>query len=75
MEQRPSVGRIVHYQSFGTPAGEFKSKPRAAIIAEIIDEPTGLCDVVVLNPQGLFFNRVPFSKEPRPGFWSWPPRV
>jgi hypothetical protein len=30
----------------------------------------------VLNPTGMFFNRdVPFSAEPKPGHWNWPPRV
>lgn len=72
---RPSVGRIVHYQAYGTPGGEFPSLPRAAIIAAVVDEPTALCDVVVFNPTGLFFNRCPFSETPKPGHWSWPPRV
>ena len=31
-EQKPSVGRIVHYVSYGTPNGEYKSEHRAAII-------------------------------------------
>lgn len=70
---KPSVGRIVHYQAYGTPGGEFKSLPRAAIIAAVHDDEE--CDVVVFNPQGLFFNRVKFSAEPKPGCWSWPPRV
>lgn len=74
-EQKPSVGRIVHYQAYGTPGGEFKSVPRAAIIAAVADEPIGLCDLVVMNPTGLFFNRCPFSAEPKPGCWSWPPRT
>ena len=71
---KPSIGRIVHYQSYGTPGGEFLPEPRAAIIAAVIDD-AGLCDVVVFNPQGLFFNRVPYSEEPAPGHWNWPPRV
>lgn len=70
-----SVGRIVHYHSYGTPGGEFKPCPRAAIVAEVHDAETGDVSVCVLNPSGLFFNRVPFSAEPRPGCWSWPPRV
>jgi hypothetical protein len=69
----PTVGRIVHYQSYGTPGGEFLPEPRAAIIAEVHDD--GTCNVVVFNPSGLFFNRVPFSEEPTPGHWNWPPRV
>lgn len=32
---KPSVGRIVHYVSYGTPGGEYRSKCRAAIITEV----------------------------------------
>lgn len=59
MTQKPSVGRIVHYVSYGTPGGEYKSECRAAIITEV---PGGAADPVtiglaVLNPTGMFFNR------------------
>jgi hypothetical protein len=74
MSQRPSVGRIVHYQSYGTPGGEYKSLPRAAVITQVhTDECVDLC---VMNPTGLFFNTsVQFSEEPKGGTWCWPPRV
>jgi hypothetical protein len=77
MEQKPSVGRIVHYQAFGTPGGEYKSEPRAAIITQITNyEVNGSVGLCILNPMGQFFNPdVPFSAEPRPGHWNWPPRV
>ena len=82
----PSVGRIVHYHSYGTPGGEYKPEPRAAIITEVDQSMpadahefagtmprVGLC---VLNPTGMFFNRdVWYSVTPAPGHWSWPPRV
>lgn len=68
----PTVGRIVHYQAYGTPGGEFKSVPRAAIIAGVHDD--GQIDVVVFNPQGLFFNTVKLVDEPTPGCANWPPR-
>ena len=76
----PSVGRIVHYQSYGTPGGEFLPEPRAAIIAAVhgSDDIAGdkrFVDLVVLNPTGLFFNTCPFAEEPTPGSWNWPPRV
>lgn len=74
-EQKPSVGRIVHYQSYGTPGGEYSSLPRAAVITETYGESScvGLC---VLNPTGQFFTQsVPYSETPKPGHWSWPPRV
>lgn len=32
---KPSVGRIVHYVSFGTPGGEYTSQCRAAVITEV----------------------------------------
>lgn len=81
----PTVGRVVHYQSYGTPGGEYPSVPRAAIITAVSTTllvesapPDGLpmVDLCVLNPEGMFFNRgVPYADPPRPGCWSWPPRV
>jgi hypothetical protein len=61
-EQKPSVGRIVHYVSYGTPGGEYKSECRAAIVTEVNDAPTGpsgeyAVGLCVLNPTGQFFNR------------------
>lgn len=35
MTQTPSVGRVVHYVSYGTPGGEYRSQCRAATIAEV----------------------------------------
>lgn len=31
----PSIGRVVHYRSYGTPKGEYQSKPIAAVITEV----------------------------------------
>jgi Holliday junction resolvase RusA-like endonuclease len=39
VEQKPSVGRIVHYQSHGSPDGTYKSEPRAAIITDVNTNP------------------------------------
>lgn len=71
---KPTIGRTVHYQSYGTPDGEYAPEPRAAIITELhADNRVGLC---VLNPTGQFFHRsVPFSEKPKPGHWNWPPLV
>lgn len=83
----PSIGRIVHYHSYGTPNGEYLPEPRAAIITELDDTAalagTGInipgapyVGLAVLNPTGIHFNRtVPFSADPKPGHWSWPPRA
>jgi hypothetical protein len=48
---KATVGRIVHYQAYGTPGGEFKSQPRAAIVAEVHDDEAGWAS-------GLGFHRV-----------------
>jgi len=75
MDQKPSIGRIVHYQAFGTPGGEYKSRPRAAVVTEVFDG-TDNVSLCILNPTGQFFNQsVPFSADPKPGHWNWPPRV
>lgn len=82
---KPSVGRVVHYVSYGTPGGEYPSVCRAAIVTEApsplatstlerLDEPVGLC---VLNPEGIFLNRYALHDEvdKRGGTWHWPERV
>lgn len=79
--QTPSVGRIVHYQAYGTPGGEFKPLPRAAVVTLTQAEDPGIADpmtvgLCILNPTGQFFNTaVPYSETPKPGHWNWPPRV
>ena len=82
MAQIPTIGRTVHYHSYGTPGGEFLPEPRAAIITQVHlpgrfhDEVGQSVGLAVLNPTGLFFNpEVPFSEDPKPGHWSWPPRA
>lgn len=81
MSRRPSVGRVVHYVSYGTPGGEYTSECRAAIVTESVDGSltVGLC---VLNPTGMFFNRtVRFADHlaghlvEYGGTWHWPERT
>lgn len=87
MSQIPSVGRIVHYVSYGTPHGEYTSQCRAAIITDIKGRAispltgeeadawtVGLC---VLNPEGMFFNQscVQSDEHHNGGTWHWPERA
>jgi hypothetical protein len=82
---KPSVGRIVHYVSYGTPGGEYTSQCRAAIITEVTEHPDadGTVGLAVLNPEGVHFNRnVPHAEDKAlgapshpGGTWHWPERV
>ena len=74
-EQKPTIGRIVHYQAHGSPDGTHKSEPRAAVVTAVeSDTVVSLC---VLNPGGLFFNQgcsLDAGETPKGGTWRWPPR-
>lgn len=88
---KPSVGRIVHYVSYGTPGGEYTSQCRAAVVtgvpegalppvdaehAETWDSNALVVDLAVLNPTGLFFNRCAQDEhDRRGGTWHWPELV
>lgn len=72
---KPTVGRMVHYVSYGTPGGEFQSECRAAVIAAVDPDDERRVDLVVLNPNGLFFNnRVKVDENKAGGTWHWPER-
>lgn len=86
----PSVGRIVHYVSYGTPGGEYTSQCRAAIVTEVDPEDPYRVGLCVLNPTGQFFHsldsggcradggKVVSTDGPpqyKGGTWHWPERV
>lgn len=73
--QKASIGRIVLYMRFGSPGGEHLPEPSPAIISKVINEDTQECQLLVINPNGLYFNATPFSSELKPGHWSWPQRT
>lgn len=91
MDQKPSVGQIVHYVSHGTPGGEYGKECRAAIITEVPADDSSSVGLAVLNPTGMFFNVSPYHDGagvtplsingappalPYPGgSWHWPERV
>lgn len=81
---KPSVGRIAHYVSYGTPGGEYESTCRAAIITEVhgqyeaeIDTNNWDVSLFVANPTGLFLNQhvEQDEDEKRGGTWHWVERV
>jgi hypothetical protein len=79
---KPTVGRIVHYVSYGTPSGEYGKECRAAIVTQVnapgADEHERV-GVAVLNPSGMFFHDDLPELDPalhgyRGGTWHWPER-
>lgn len=84
----PSVGRTVHYTSYGTPGGEYGKECRAAIITEVNLAVDGTSiGLAVLNPTGMFFNNIVdydtacsdgsgnVVNELTGGTWHWPERT
>lgn len=87
----PSVGRVVHYRSYGTPGGEYGSECRAAVVTEVpkylVAEPMDGCpngtdgewivSLAVLGPSGAFFDRnVALDEDSHAGgTWHWPERT
>jgi hypothetical protein len=70
---KPSIGRIVHYVSYGTPHGEYGQECRAAIVTEVNTSDT--VGLAVLNPTGMFFNRtIVHNEDKHSGTWHWPER-
>lgn len=83
--RRPTVGRIVHYVSHGTPVREdgsqaFTSECRAAIVTAVPPHLPGAphnleAHLAVFNPTGYFFNEaVPYDPSGGGGTWHWPER-
>lgn len=70
------IGQMVHYQSYGTPNGEYKSETRAAIITHVYTIEKGesflgqRVDLCIINPSGLFFG-IAVEQGDDPGQWNW----
>jgi hypothetical protein len=88
VEQKPSVGRIVHYTNLGDKDGRYPPEAQAAIVTGVYPaastEPgcgSNLgemhVDLHIFYKTGQFDMRgVPFSEVPLTrGHWNWPPRV
>lgn len=79
---KPSIGRVVHYVSHGTPVlpdgtQAYAPECRAAIVTEVGPDAVGLC---VLNPGGMFFRQLAdggcrHDEQNAGGTWHWPERV
>ena len=76
VQQKPSVGRIVHYRALGSADGKFPvGECRAAIITQVPNDSSAL-KLSVFNPTGIYFNEsAEYSEEIKGGTWHWPERV
>lgn len=75
MSQPPSVGRVV---LFTAEVGVTGTYPGLIVVVHPAkpDGDEGFVDLVTFGRTSVYFNHaVPFSAEPRPGCWSWPPFV
>lgn len=75
-QQTTSVGRVVHYVSYGTPNREYTPEHRAAVITRVNANSfsIGLC---ILNSTGIFFKEEvrPDEENKTFGTWHWSERV
>ncbi|MBZ9753192.1 hypothetical protein K7W42_20355 [Deinococcus sp. HMF7604] len=75
----PTVGRDVHYVSYGTPKGEYTPAHRAAKITDVRESDQFGFEVraCVMNPEGLFFTGWTHFDESgtQGGTVHWPERV
>ncbi len=71
---RPTVGRVVHYISHGSPNGQYLPEHRSAMITAV--DSAGGVSLAIFNPTGIFFSLlVPEDQTAQaPGSWHWPER-
>lgn len=73
-QQKPSIGRIVHYTNLGDADGKYPPTVQGAMITAVYDD--GTVALKVFYRTGIFdCDHIPFSDEPERGHWNWPPRV
>lgn len=76
MTTQPTVGRIVHYVSYGSAGGKFPSVCRAAIVTEVSTDRADSSEIglAAINPTGIFFDRQVRQSEVNHtgGTWHWP---
>lgn len=75
MEQKPSIGRMVHYRGPGTANGQFEPTTYPAVITAV--HPENRCDLFVMTKVGMMnLQNISHSESPEEASrWSWPPRV
>lgn len=74
MGQKPSVGRVVHFAPPQECVGPASLTCYPAMITQV--NPDETVELVTFGPNSVYFQHgISFSDEPKPGCWSWPPRI
>jgi hypothetical protein len=72
----PAICRLVHYVSYGSADGRYRSECRAAVVTEthLEGKDATAIGLAVLNPTGMFFDRNVRQSEGEHsgGTWHWP---
>ena len=70
---RPHINETVHYVSYGSADGRYKSTCRAAMVTEThLDQNPPTVGLVIFSPNGMHFDRyVRESDEHTGGTWHW----
>ncbi len=82
---KPSIGRIVHFAPPSDCVGPKSPTVYPAFITQVNEvgplpegcgtDQVDTVELTTFGPNSVYFqHKVPFSEEPKPGFWSWPPR-
>ena len=80
MEQKPSVGRIVHFTAADGPPRTGTTAYAAIVTAVHPKNPDGggdeTVDLATLGPRSLYFQLgVKYDADGANGTWRWPPRT
>jgi hypothetical protein len=79
MDQKPSIGRVVHYTNLGDRDGKYPPEVQAALITGINDDGTAALHVFYKTGQfdmpSVHFFVGPAGSEDARGKWAWPARI
>lgn len=74
-EQRPTIGRMVHYRGPGTANGQFQPSTYPAVITAVHTD-TCVNLFVMTNVGMMNLTSIQLAEEAdQPSRWSWPPYV
>lgn len=78
-EQKPTIGRIVHYTNLGDRDGKYPPEVQAALITGVNADGTVALHVFYKTGQfdmpSVAYTEFPAGRDEARGKWTWPARV